>query len=321
MDKKEPSVCEEMFESFALAEQQQPSTRNSIPATRAATSSVRGVHHVSQDISVAAAIEAMAKEIKDLKVKINKCEICRGGHKTSECPVTEQEQVDSLNSGWLKPPYQNYTSNSNWRTQNSNWRGGNPPGLQPRQNQFTSGDAGASSGGSNGDKNIEEMLATQTQMLAQLIGKDQETQQKLQEHDTLLRNQQNAFLDLQRSVGDIARQLTERKGGSFPGGTETNPKSSVKAVMTRSGKGGEMPSVDDEEPVDEDIEAEVSGKVHPTRRVPPTTAQLVKPLEKKKEVDREFDRVPYPARLLQEKNEKEYGKFLELFNDVDVVVE
>ncbi|KAI3695682.1 hypothetical protein L1987_78681 [Smallanthus sonchifolius] len=43
-----------------------------------------------------------------------------------------------------------------------------------------------------------------------LVRTDQETQGKLKEHDTLLRSQQSAFLDLQRTVGDIARQLTDR---------------------------------------------------------------------------------------------------------------
>ncbi|KAI3819518.1 hypothetical protein L1987_13358 [Smallanthus sonchifolius] len=42
MDKLDPSECEEMFESFALAEQQHPSTRTSIPSARAYASFPRG---------------------------------------------------------------------------------------------------------------------------------------------------------------------------------------------------------------------------------------------------------------------------------------
>ncbi|KAI3821277.1 hypothetical protein L1987_08841 [Smallanthus sonchifolius] len=44
MDKKEPADCEEMFESFALAEQQQPSTRTSIRSARTPVPFTRGVN-------------------------------------------------------------------------------------------------------------------------------------------------------------------------------------------------------------------------------------------------------------------------------------
>ncbi|KAI3807792.1 hypothetical protein L1987_23726 [Smallanthus sonchifolius] len=55
------------------------------------------------------------------------------------------------------------------------------------------------SGSSAGEKRIQEMLANQTQLLAKLVKTDQETQYKQNEDDTLLRSQQSAFLDLQRT--------------------------------------------------------------------------------------------------------------------------
>ncbi|KAI3742267.1 hypothetical protein L1987_59947 [Smallanthus sonchifolius] len=246
MDKKEPEECEEIFESFSQAEQQQPSSRNSTPSARTPTSDTRGVHQITTETSMAAAIAAIAKEIKELKMSAMKCE-------------------------------RNYP-NSNWRS------GGNPPGFQNRQNQY-GGDreVGQNSGSSVGEKRIEEMLANQTQLLAQLMKTDQETQYKLKEHDTLLRSQQSAFLDLQRIVGDIARQLTDRSGGSFSGSTETNPKAMLKAVTTRSGKGGESERTltsDDDEPVDDEIEMEAPGGVH-ERRVP---ASIVPNSEKRRRV-------------------------------------
>ncbi|KAI3797875.1 hypothetical protein L1987_33139 [Smallanthus sonchifolius] len=92
MDKLEPAECEEMFESFALAEQQQPRyTRTSIPSARASTSSPRGVHQVNPDSSVVVALAAMANEIKELKLSALRCEVCRGGHDTRECPISQQE--------------------------------------------------------------------------------------------------------------------------------------------------------------------------------------------------------------------------------------
>ncbi|KAI3819558.1 hypothetical protein L1987_13399 [Smallanthus sonchifolius] len=73
-DKLEPAKCEEMFESFALAEHQQPYTRTSIPIARAPVSSPRGVHQATPDTSVAVALEAMANEIKELKLSAQRCE-------------------------------------------------------------------------------------------------------------------------------------------------------------------------------------------------------------------------------------------------------
>ncbi|KAI3732677.1 hypothetical protein L1987_63884 [Smallanthus sonchifolius] len=244
--------------------------RNYIPNARTPTSATRGVHQVNTDTSMVAALAPMAKEIKELKMSAMKCEVCRGGHDSIDCPVAQQEQVDFL--GNQKPPL----FNSGWRNHpNFSWRsGGNPPGFQPRQNQYGGDrDGGQHSGSSSGEKEIKEMLATQTQLLAKLVRIDQETQGKLKKHDTLLRSQQYAFLDLQRTVGDIARQLTDRSGGSFLGSTETNRKASLKAVTTHNCKGVESeqtPAADDDEPVDEEIEMETPEGAH-ERRVPAST--------------------------------------------------
>ncbi|KAI3744489.1 hypothetical protein L1987_57571 [Smallanthus sonchifolius] len=258
---------------------------NSTASARTPTSATRGVHHVTTETSMAAALAAMAKEIKDLKMSTMKCEICRGGYDTIICPVTQQEQADCL--GNQKTPL----FNSGWRNYpNSNWRcGGNLPGFQNRQNQYgRDREARQNSGSSAGEKRIEDVLATQTQFFAQLVKTDQETQYKLKEHDTLLRSQQSAFLYLQRTVGDIALQLTDRSGGSFSGSTETNPKATLKAVTTRSGKGGES----------EQTPEKSEGK--------------------KKTPDVDLTRVPYPARLMQQKYAKDYGHFLELFKQLKI---
>ncbi|KAI3773452.1 hypothetical protein L1987_47981 [Smallanthus sonchifolius] len=75
MERLEPNECQEMFESFAQAEQQHPhSVRNSIPIARAPTSSPRGVHQVTPKTSVAAALALMANEIKELKLSAQRCQ-------------------------------------------------------------------------------------------------------------------------------------------------------------------------------------------------------------------------------------------------------
>ena len=200
MEKLDPDECEEMFESFALAQQQQPSTRTSRNTTTTSPSS-RGLHQVTSDTIAAAELEALKKEVRELKKSAMKCEVCRGGHDTIDCPVSSEEQVDYLgnpNRGQNNAFGNSY--NSGWRNHpNFSWKnGGEQSRFQPKQDH-SSGEVGGSSNGSEGNKEIRDMLATQTQLLQQLVVKDKETQGKLLEHDTLLRNQQSAFLDLQRT--------------------------------------------------------------------------------------------------------------------------
>ncbi|KAI3754971.1 hypothetical protein L1987_54763 [Smallanthus sonchifolius] len=57
------------------------------------TSSFRGVHQVTPDSSVVAALTSMANEIKELKLSAQWCEVCWGGHDTRDCPVNNPEHV------------------------------------------------------------------------------------------------------------------------------------------------------------------------------------------------------------------------------------
>ncbi|KAI3806718.1 hypothetical protein L1987_22632 [Smallanthus sonchifolius] len=199
MERLEPDECEEMFDSFAQAEQQYLSTRTSIPSARAPASSLRGVHHVTPETSVAATLASMANEIKELKLSAQRCQVCRGGHDTRDCLVNNQEHVSYAGNQNQNQGYNNYNSfGSGWRS------GNNPPGFNGRQQQLT-------------------------QLLAQLVQNDRDARQRLDSHDTLLKNQQSAFQDLQRTVGDIAQSLKGRQGGQYLGSN-----ASVMAVSIRS---------------------------------------------------------------------------------------
>ncbi|KAD3337382.1 hypothetical protein E3N88_32902 [Mikania micrantha] len=209
--------------------------------------------------------------------------------------MAEEMPPPPFTSNFNSNPNPNWNPNSNWRNSNNNWRGNNS--YQPRQNQAANENSGAGPS-SSGDPEVKDMLKQQMQMLQQLIAKDQHTQVKLQEHDTLLRNQQSAFLDLQRSVG----------------------------WTTRSGRGGEKeveksPDVDEEEPVDEEIELETPDRVH-QRLGPASTAPVgessvekkgveaeKKKMEEKRTPEVDISRLPYPARALQQKYAQEYGHF------------
>ncbi|KAD6119860.1 hypothetical protein E3N88_11131 [Mikania micrantha] len=264
MGKRDVADCNDLFESFAQAEyEQRSSNRNSTPIT-SSSSSMRGVHHVNTDTSVAAALESLARDVKDLKMRVDRCEICRGGHATSEY----------LGQG------------------------------QP------SGSSGSSLSGNGGLGRIEELLT-------QLVAKDATTQKILHEHDVLLKNQQSAFLDLQRTA------VTTRFGGGR-GEVFIPP---VLVEVEESERLVPPVDLDEEEPVDEEIEMETPGRV-PPRLVPASTAPnsespvekpaVGKPVMFRPTTEIDLTRVPYPARLTNQKHAKEYGHFLDMFRQLKI---
>ncbi|KAI3815781.1 hypothetical protein L1987_15463 [Smallanthus sonchifolius] len=73
------------------------------------------------------------------------------------------------------------------------------------------------------------MIENQTLLLAQLVQNDRDAWQRPDNHDALLKNQQSAFQDLQRTVGDIAQVLKDRQGGP-----SSSSNALVMAVSVRS---------------------------------------------------------------------------------------
>ena len=99
------------------------------------SSAARGVHQVGLETTVATALDnfrrEVSKEIKELKTKVDKCEVCRGGHGTLECPMLTEEQVEFITGQPRGPtnPFNNNNPNynSNWCNNNNNFRSsGNP---------------------------------------------------------------------------------------------------------------------------------------------------------------------------------------------------
>jgi hypothetical protein len=112
---------------------------------------------------MAAWIVALEKQVKELKMRDQKGEICQGGHGTIDCPVGLQEQVDYV--GNPNRPFNSAfsnTYNSGWKNHpNFSWKSsGNPPGFHSHQTQPVGRDLGA--GHSSRDKVIEDMLTNQT---------------------------------------------------------------------------------------------------------------------------------------------------------------
>ncbi|XP_035840284.1 uncharacterized protein LOC118487498 [Helianthus annuus] len=268
MGKKTVAECNDLFESFAHSDMDYSTTsRTSIPVRT--TSAGRGVNQVSLDPSVAAVVESlrqeMRQELSEIKKKVDRCEVCQGGHDTIDCPTLTLEQVEYIAGQSRGPTNPFNNSNSSWRGSgnSSGYRSsGNPPGFPSGQYQsrgpgiYTSTSSGQFSGsGSSGQfasggatqesqgsgkapegsqSRLEEMFAqimTQTQAFV----KSQEQTNK--NHELQLKSQQAALLDLQRTVGGLAKQLQEHPPGQFSGNTFTNPANqSAKAITTRSGK-------------------------------------------------------------------------------------
>ncbi|XP_022032673.1 uncharacterized protein LOC110933775 [Helianthus annuus] len=111
------------------------------------------------DPGLAAVLENMTRELKEIKAKEDKCEHCRGGHDTNACPLlVGEEQVDFVGGGQGRgQPIGFGNFNSGWRNSNNfannnNFRSNGPPGFQIAQNP-NRGQGSFFGGGSNGQFN------------------------------------------------------------------------------------------------------------------------------------------------------------------------
>ncbi|XP_022007513.1 uncharacterized protein LOC110906726 [Helianthus annuus] len=323
MGKKTVAECNDLFQSFAHSDMDYSTTsRTSIPVHT--SSAGRGVNQVSLDPSVAAAMiervreelrQEMRRELSEIKKRVDRCELCRGGHDTLECPTLTLEQVEYI-TGQSRGQFSSSNNgfNPNWQgSGNSFHPSSNPHGFPSGQYQYRgpglytssgsgqgghySGSGGQfASGGSNQEsqgsgKGSEGNLSRLEEMFAQVMAQNQafmKNQDQINKnHELQLKNQEATLLDLKRTVGDIARKLKESPSGQYSG--TTHPVNhSVKAITTRSGTSlGEVVrenvELESDTEVDEEIEMEAPGKVQ-HRLDPASTAHAAKsPVEKKVE--------------------------------------
>ncbi|XP_022007629.1 uncharacterized protein LOC110906870 [Helianthus annuus] len=313
MGKKTINECNDLFESFAHSDMDYSTTSRTSILVRT-SSATRGINQVRLDPSVVAAFESLKQELNEIKKKVDRCEVCRGGHDTIDCPTLTLEHVEFIANRGPTNPFNNSNYNSNWRSGGNNsgfHSSGNPPGFPSGQYQSRGAGLYTSSGSGNFVKTQEQLNKSQ---------------------DLQLKNQQSTLLDLQRIVGGIAKQLQEHPPGQFLGNTFMNPANhSAKAITTRSGNSlgevvRESEEVEDYE-FDEEIEMEALGKVH-MRLDPASTAHTEESLVEKNEEKQptrirpspivDPSRVPYPARLKHQKYAKEYGQFLEMFKQLKI---
>ncbi|XP_022026134.2 uncharacterized protein LOC110926739 [Helianthus annuus] len=230
--------CLERFKAFAQSQSQSQADQRYQSGNSNTTTSApaRGVNHVTMDLSLAAVLENMSRELKEIKAKVDKCEYCRGGHDTSACPLlVGEEQVDFVGGFG--------------RGQPSGFGGQFNKGFNGQVKYGGSNNQGQTGQGSSYD--LGGSLERMESMMSQLVVRDQTTQKTLSDHDLMLKNHQASFQDLQSVVGDMSRKLEERLPGQFAGNTQPNPNAHAKAITTRIGKTAGNPR-GEERVVDED---------------------------------------------------------------------
>ncbi|KAI3754900.1 hypothetical protein L1987_54692 [Smallanthus sonchifolius] len=213
--------------------------------------------------------------------------------------------------------------------------GNNPPGFNGRQQyqQNGRGEIGPTTGSSVDTTLIKEMLETQTQLLAHLVQQDRDARQRLDSHDTLLKNQQSAFHDMQRMVEDMAKSLKDRQGGPSSTSNTSLMAMSVRSVEKKEVVEDDSHSILCNIPSPEEVKkidwrarfAEIYAKMaeehvdkEKVAEVPAKEAE-----EKKKRAEThtpEIDPtcVPYPARLLPFKQAREHSHFLDWIKQLKV---
>src|SRR4051812_9373912 len=281
-----------------------------------------GVYEVDQSTAFAAQMTAIQQQLNLINQKMNTpmktCGLCNGqGHTSSEYqvgnPFAQNKQANYLNqqrgqgNSYGNPYPHNY--NPNWRTQHPNlsWRNNNE--LQHQNQNMQQQDFRAP------DKkpSIEDMFSKIMDKIDKTTEHNEKrfevNELKLQNHDSILKN-------LEQQVGQIHGMLSQRQSGKLPSDTEKNPREHVNAVILRSGTTYEGPSVNlkvDEKEIEEnkDTYEEVDDEVERAKEKERVDQRV-------KEYAAKYDRPPFPSRLKDQTEDKQYSKFLNMFRSLHI---
>src|SRR4051812_23907000 len=127
---------------------------------------------------------------------------------------------------------------------------------------------------------------------------------KIQNHDSILKN-------LEQQVGQIHGMLSQRQPEKLPNDTEQNPREHVNAMILRSGTKYEGPQVNskkDEREIEENMDTyeEIDNEVERAKEKERVDQRV-------KEYATKYDRLPFPNRLKNQAEDKQYSKFLKIF--------
>ncbi|XP_076926429.1 uncharacterized protein LOC143589595 [Bidens hawaiensis] len=220
------------------------------------TPSHKGIHQVDSNTLFTAQLEALSKKFEQLQTELvkakNKCDTCRGEHKTNYCQqsmmVEEFDFVSRQNNSYgnsYKP---------NWRSHpNFSWKDGAnnqaPPGFYKRlfnQNQtYQPKPQYHNQEPSTSQQTTNE--TTTNSLLTQLLAntetanklaeqRNRLTEERFQKNEIELRNQRAQLQNIETQVGQLAQLFSERQPCGLPSNTVNNPNAAVNAVTLRSGR-------------------------------------------------------------------------------------
>ncbi|XP_024024429.1 uncharacterized protein LOC112092450 [Morus notabilis] len=190
-------------------------------------------------------------------------------------------------------PYSN-TYKLGWRNHpNFAWNQNNvkqpPPGFPPQEKK----------------SNLEDMMA-----------------KFLSTAETRVQNQEASIQNLKVQIGQLANLVSRRTQGSLPSNTEKNPKEQVKAMALRSGKQLDEPTTKVTESNIQEDSTIIEEKEETT-----TQEERLNLNKKSKEKgvknsdltsEKYMPHLPYPQRLKQDKLDKHFSKFLEIFKKLQI---
>ncbi|XP_061342065.1 uncharacterized protein LOC133288353 [Gastrolobium bilobum] len=248
------------------------------------------------------------------------CDTCGGPHSADKCEAMVTINPSQVNSLWKgqrreSNPYSN-TYNPGWRNHSAlSYNQGGPQqanlGIQPEQ----------SSQKAAWEIAFEKMAQSQANFA--------------EETKASFKNQEASIKNLETQIGQLAKQMAERPLGTFPSNTNLNSKEQCNAITTRSGiviqpvgKSIAAPSSDKdadeenptEEKADDRVDKDVTifgGLLNDTPR-----NKVIKKLsleERMKSLgDNPYVKAPYPQRLQQHEQKKNFSKFLEIFKKLHI---
>ncbi|XP_061337376.1 uncharacterized protein LOC133284390 [Gastrolobium bilobum] len=259
------------------------------------------------------------------------CDYCQDNHEPNECPTltsSDSPQQMQVNGIWYdqRPQQPTFQRNQNFSGGGgSNFqRRSQGAGMDFKPNNYAQPSQSQQREPAEWEKAFAQMAKTFNEIA-------QTTNAFMEETRAQNKNTNASIKNLENQVGQLAKKVSERIPGTFPSNTVTNPRGDCMSIITRSGKvvaSPKNPNIEcegDEEKHDATVEAEKEVEI-PVETVKPAEKENVKAkeqhvvVEKKHELSPEYVRAmaPYPERFKKDAQNKQYGRFLDIFKDLHI---
>jgi len=228
------------------------------------------------------------------------CELCGGPHAYGECPSTNREDANFVlanqqrsfqpSNQWKQPQHPGFSwSNQGASLNPPNARPQNPPGFQARQNfqNFQS----------NPRSNIDNVMEG---ILQQAI-KNKEYEAKISELTSKIDQVMAHNRILENQIAQKAISSNANVQGTLPSQPDCSQKESCQAISLRSGKEVEIPMPKQSQTISKPKNVEAT----PSR-------------EEGKQDEVNISTLPFPQRLIRNKLDKQFGKFLDYMKEITI---